>query len=353
MLTQTTAPTSVPESNPVSSSAPPPSGATPACLADLHGLLDAGLIWSGTYRTNLSNHLPMVWQALLELGASRERLQSWTETYGHLLEPLQVPRLTADMDASHLGRAGSEAAWRAHFGRRIDELGPQTALREALCLLMPGVGAVAFHGLIRTAHAVAAAHMGELAAALAHWAEHYEVLQMEPMAQELLWPQWLSDIEAHEAPVSVPAGLISHRLRAWSQAPGFARVASSLAIEDGSLRNLSLHAARAYAASGNFTLLHLVTACRAMGYLQPWWPEPMLPRPFTVAAAAALRVGDSGGSKAQPDAVRAERSWSELASAACAQDDAHVIKLVHAAGQLMRCWPDPVWQHAACRAIPV
>ena len=59
----------------------------PATLAQLHRLLDAGQALSPTMRGQLSNHLPMAQQALLELGASALRLQAWTEYYESLLEP--------------------------------------------------------------------------------------------------------------------------------------------------------------------------------------------------------------------------------------------------------------------------
>lgn len=50
-----------------------------ASIAQLHHLLDAGQALSATYRGQMSNHLPMAQQALLELGASAARLQAFTE----------------------------------------------------------------------------------------------------------------------------------------------------------------------------------------------------------------------------------------------------------------------------------
>ena len=41
---------------------------------------------------------------------------------------------------------------------------------------LPGVAAAAFHGLIRTAHAVQSGHAGEVAAALAYWAWRWQPL---------------------------------------------------------------------------------------------------------------------------------------------------------------------------------
>src|SRR5262249_16932595 len=139
-------------------------------IAQLHHLLDAGQALSPTYRGGLSNHLPMAQQALLELGASEAQLQAWTERYETRLEP-RVAARPARIDVERdLGRPDSAAGWRMHFAARIAERGAADALREALVLLLPGAGAAAFHGLIRTGHAVLAGHEGELAAGLAHWA---------------------------------------------------------------------------------------------------------------------------------------------------------------------------------------
>ncbi|MGK4455798.1 hypothetical protein, partial [Klebsiella pneumoniae] len=71
-------------------------------------------------------------------------------------------------------------------------------------------------------------------------------------------------------------------------APGFAAVAGRLQHGHESLRDLALLAARTYAATGNFTVLHLLTASHAMSVLEPWWRASELPRGFSVAAAAGL-----------------------------------------------------------------
>ena len=64
----------------------------PATVAQLHHLLDAGQALSATYRGQLSNHLPMAQQALLELGASAARLQAWSEAHETMLEPRTAAR---------------------------------------------------------------------------------------------------------------------------------------------------------------------------------------------------------------------------------------------------------------------
>ena len=322
----------------------------PASIAQLHHLLSAGQALSATYRGQLSNHLPMAQQALLELGASAERLQAWSEALETMLEPRRSARPARIVIERDLGRADSDAAWRAHFAARIAELGSVAALREALALLLPGAGAMAFHGLIRTGHAVLAGHEGELAAGLAHWASHFMPLSTTDDGPPLALPDWLQALARLPRPAYPTGSLITGRMQAWGDAPGFAAVAGRLRQGPQTLRDLALLAARTYAATGNFTVLHLLTASHAMTVLQPWWPSTELPRGFGVAAAAGLLA--SGAAPALMLDRPPSRPWPTLISAACAQDDAHIIKLTHAAWRLGRRWPDPAWRRAVERAIP-
>lgn len=322
----------------------------PASIAQLHHLLDAGQALSATYRGQMSNHLPMVQQALLELGASAARLQAFTEAGEAQLEPRVAARPARIVLECDLGRADSDAAWRAHFAARIAELGSGAALREALALLLPGAGAIAFHGLIRTGHAVLAGHEGELAAGLAHWASHFMPLPTTDDGPPLDLPDWLQALATLPRPVYPSSTLICGRLQVWRDSPEFAAVAGRLRHGPDTLRDLALLAARTYAATANFTVLHLLTASHAMSVLQPWWPAPDLARGFSVAAAAGLLA--SGAAPALTLDRPPSRPWPALISAACAQDDAHVIKLTHAAWRLGRRWPDPAWRCAVERALP-
>ncbi|MFG6412540.1 questin oxidase family protein [Roseateles sp. DC23W] len=325
--------------------------ATPATRAQLHHLLDAGQALSATYRGQMSNHLPMAQQALLELGASEPRLLAWTERHETFLEPRDCSRPARVDPARDLGRPGSDAGWREHFLARIASLGAGAALREALALLLPGAGAIAFHGLIRTGHAVLAGHDGELAAGLAHWAAHFMPLTAIDAGAPLELPDWLHVLQQLPRPAALPSGLIACRMQAWGKAAAFAAVAGRLQHGPDTLRDLALLAARTYAATGNFTVLHLLTASHAMSVLQPWWPAPEAARGFSVAAAAGLLA--SGARPALHLQHAPSRPWPALIAAACEQDDAHVIKLAHAASRLGRRWPDPAWRAAVERSIPV
>lgn len=322
----------------------------PATLAQLHHLLAAGAALSPTYRGRLSNHLPMAQQALLELGASAARLQAWSEAHEAQLEPRVTARPASIGLARDLGRPDSEAAWHAKFSARIEAVGSAVTLRAALPVLLGGAGAIAFHGLIRTGHAVLAGHEGELAFGLAHWAAHFLPLSTTNDGPPLEMTAWLQALQQLPRPAYPAGSFIADRMCAWGASPDFAAVAGRLHHGPDALRDIALLAARTYAATDNFTVLHLLTASHAMSVLEPWWPTPELPRGFSVAAAAGLLA--SGAAPVLTLDCPPGRPWPALIAAACDQDDAHVIKLTHAAWRLGRRWPDPAWRRAVERAIP-
>lgn len=322
----------------------------PATLAQLHHLLDAGAALAPTYRGRLSNHLPMAQQALLELGASAARLQAWSEAYETQLEPRVAARPASVSIERDLGRPDSEVGWQAHFAARMASVGSAATLREALPMLLPGSGAIAFHGLIRVGHAVLAGHEGELVTGLAHWAAHCLPRPTTEDGPPLELADWLRALRQLPYPAYPAGSFITDRMQAWGQMPDFAAVSGRLHHGPDTLRDLALMAARTYVATGNFTVLHLLTGSHAMAVLQPWWPEPELARGFSVAAAAGLLA--CGAEPALTLDHAPSRPWPALLAAACEQDDAHVIKLTHAAWRLGRRWPDPAWRRAVERAIP-
>ena len=72
---------------------------------------------------------------------------------------------------------------------------------------LPGVAAAAFHGLIRTAHAVQSGHAGEVAAALAYWAWRWQPLAPPPQGGEALpFDDWAARLDRR----------CTHGLQGWA-----------------------------------------------------------------------------------------------------------------------------------------
>lgn len=346
--------------------APPPQPArTPSPLphptpADLDPWLDRCAGLSPETGAALSDHLPMALHALHALGAPPDRLAAIFARQAPRVPLRGLPALPIRPAGSWPAHAGQLALFEplhATFDAWARRDGPAALLASVLPRLLPGVAAVAFHGLIRTGHGVAAGHAGEVVTGLAYWAARslplLDAATLAAVPQQLALPDWLAAVQALPAPTPAPQGLIADRMRGWATSPGFAAVAPALAIDDRTLPALARHAAALYAGSGNFTVLHAVTACHALTVLQPWLPAaPRAWQPVAVALAAGLRAsGLAAIDRPAPATPDPALPWPLLRHRAIGSDDAHVIKLVQACHALHLRSGDPVFQAAASRAV--
>ncbi len=325
-------------------------------LEQLQLRLDAAAAHDPEYGGGLSNHLPMALLALARLGAGEARLREFEADYiaDKRLVPAR-PRQPWPAGDAWAARFGRRRAWPMYldlFEQWIAYEGAAAVLGQALPALMPGVAAAAFHGLIRTAAAVQARHGGEVAQGLAHWAAFHLPLGAMPAAT---WRQ---------RPVVDPAvllrrlragtsraGLIAARMQAAAAKGAVSAAASPLHIDGGTPERLARAAAFAYAETGNFTALHLVTGTHAMRvivrFVEAGDAQLVAWRWFWQAyahgvVAAELRVA------AAPVVMR---DWPELVSEALAARDEHLIKLVDAAREEERCYGGEEWRRAASRAV--
>ncbi len=286
-----------------------------------------------------SSHLPMALQALAALGASEQRLREWAgAAFAHLPAAPAWPEL---------------ASAERRIAEALERDGVGATLARRLPALMPGCGGMAFHLLIRTAHAWESGHRGQLARALAYWTVRSAPLPgpAEIEGERLGLSDWVQALLALPRAEGMNKPWISVRMLLAAEQPGFQAIAPRLRLEPGLLAEIAHWAAGAYAASGNFTLLHALTASRAMAQLLPLLPPAARPtalRDFTRQLGAALIASRWPG---EPGDRPAPRDWAELRAAAIAHHDEHAIKAVHAAWQLGRTETDPVWRQAAARAL--
>jgi len=300
-------------------------------MSRLVHLLAEGAGHDCEYGIGLSNHLPMALVALSRLGAPDLRLDDFARRYAARLPAAPAPAVWPAGDAWRppLGRREAWPIYRDLFTQWLEADGVRETLAQALPALFEGVGAAAFHGLIRTAHAVEAASKSELADALAYWACRWLPLDGTPPERD--------------------DGLIVQRMQAASADPGFNALIEPIEIGEGTLEDLAREAAALYAASGDFAALHLVTSAHAVRVLLPFVDEPLdAVADYAVAwtagrAAATLTPGDPA--PLQP--------WAMLVETAIASDDEHVIKLVHSGLELERAYGGEVWQRAASRVVAV
>lgn len=324
--------------------------------SQLIDLLTAGVGHAPEDADGLTNHLPMALAALHHLGAGPERLAAFAQGYAPRLLPAppQQPWSPGDPWPDRLGRPEAFTAYRALFTEWIAQEGATDMLGQVLPQLMPGVGAAAFHGLIRTAAAVRCGHLGELADGLAYWASRHLRLGAlhNPKAGTARAP-------ATEDPVALlrelRAGrsrqrLISDQLLDVARDGRINRVAARLMVDGHTLERLARAAAFAYARTGNFTALHLVTSTHALRVLMRFLDEPLVAWAWHWQAFAHAVVA----ARLQPAGEVALRPWKTLIARALDQDDEHVIKLVEACLEEERAYAgrgETLWRLAASRAV--
>ena len=317
--------------------------ADPATAAPLHALLDAGAAFAPLYQGDLASHRPMALLALWRLGADEARLRAWAAAYERQLEPAGPAEdwPAGDPWPASFGRADHHPRLRALFTEWIAQEGPADTLEQVLPGLAPGLGGFAFHGLIRLAAAWRSGHAGELADALAAAVVMHQTFAPPPSGEgDEADPEVL--LRALVLPPPTP-GRIAERMRAAAADPATLATLARLRVDEHTLERLARLAAKACAATGNFTALHLVTATHAMRQLLPFFHDPR------AALAAFWQAWALGvlAARLQPRAVPAPRPWKALVAAALASDDDHLAKLVEACRDEERTWGGADWRAAA------
>lgn len=319
-------------------------------MMSLHALLDDAARFGPEYGDALANHLPMGLVALKALGADDARLQRFMATEFKPLQPAPAPQAWPVGDP-WAGRFGDSTAWPAYvdlFSQWLADEGAADVLAQVLPQLMPGCAAVAFHGPIRAAAALRAGHAGELAAGLAVWAAWHQPLGPLPARAGTV----ADPLQLIRRLPAVPTGrpMIAQRMADAARHPALVAAVPRLAIGPDTLQRLSRLAAQAYAGSGSFTALHMLTASHAVRLLlQPLGDADVVPaalRWFWQAWATALACACL---KPLPPAPLL--AWPVIVDRALAQDDAHVIKLVDACRAEEAAHGGDDWQHAASRAV--
>ncbi|MBA4177662.1 MAG: hypothetical protein C0505_14070 [Leptothrix sp. (in: Bacteria)] len=319
----------------------------------LYRWLGAGAAFDAEYADGLSNHLPMALVALHRLGADATRLQAFAAAYAQRLRPAPPAQSWGAGDAWP-PRLGERAAWPAYrdlFSTWLHHEDAGAVLRAVLPRLAHGCAGAAFHGLIRSACAVQALHHRELADALAYWACCWTdagadaVPEPGAAAHE---PDPAAVLRQLPLPRRPPAGrLIVRRMAAVQAQHGFAATAAGLQVGEDTLERLARGAAELYAASGNFTVLHMLTSAHAMRVLLPFFDEPLLAvRAYWHAYAAAWAASGARDRGAAP-----LRPWTEILACALASDDEHVIKLVDSCREQEQAYGGDVWRRAASRVL--
>lgn len=151
--------------------------------AQTAALFDQMPEYGSEFAKTFANHAPMVLTALDRIGGSPERLTAFFETYRDYksLLPFEAPSglcLTSDTWQDQIGNRAAEPDLRLFFTQEVARLGIDNAVRLYIDRLAPGVGASAFHALMRLAYGLLRRNDTDVAVALAYWAATYLPMPM-------------------------------------------------------------------------------------------------------------------------------------------------------------------------------
>ena len=301
--------------------------------------------FSAIYGKGLASHHPMAIAALDAMGATDADLGRFDAHYLPKLEPMPgaVVVIEEGDEAAHLG-AGRSAfpEWVAYFSRAIARDGAEGVLRRWVDRFTPAVAAGAFHGAIRTAFALESQAKDELAHGLAYWASAYVTLPLPAEPSGTRSPHEVleaiaADPQRADKLASGGNGIIGRAIAA-ARLPAFAGHVASLDPGQLALDEIARAMIRAYAASGNFALLHGVTGVHAFRVLGAYASDSGAALADLWGAVLAVYVGE-GAPPVEGWGLEGDESldWPAIHARAVQREDEHDIKLAFS------CWRE--WQH--------
>lgn len=319
--------------------------------------------YSFEFEKTFANHAPMVLVALDRIGGSAERLQDFFDhyrDYKHLQPvPLSVEPIHAGNWQGALGDRQREADLNLFFLSEVKRLGADEAIRHYLPFLAGGVGASAFHALMRLAYGLIRRDATEIALSLAYWTATYLTLPpaggARPMTKEP------AVVLENVAAIGALRGLPMHELLWLNMAETgrcaeFAPVIDWLDIDDRTIERMASAAIALFAGTMDFCALHAVTGIHWMRVVLPYCEHAEVMLRSFWQCIAALMGEMQFPTLPSPQALEKWRalpvpSWEEIEAAAAASYDEHDISLVFSASQEMKVYGDPLYQVAAARRV--
>ncbi len=319
------------------------------------------------YHGGLANHGPMAAEALVALDRP-DAVVPWVEMYRKRLNDHPTGPTPVDPRAwrEALGVQRRVGDWIVFFRRELEERPWKAVLAEWTVRLSPGVVAAAFHGAIRTAHAVRSlealetpARVRELAEGLGYWAATYNALPETALPARPVPGRRPSQAIAG-VPILPPGkrvsyGNITDRLAPLDGFPPFASVADAVDSSGDTsafLSDLTETFASVYLASvppgSVITFLHGVTGPAAVRTLLPYVSPDEQRRLLRYTWQACASFYSSNGGKTVPRLSSDPLpSRAELADRAIATGDEHAIKFTEACFREYALNPKPVYIQAA------
>ena len=319
-------------------------------------LIEEGRRHSALYEGDLANHLPMALIALDGLGADDGQIEAFAARYEKKLLAAPAPGapITAATAESFLGRHEALGSWIRFFEEELARVGAPETVRTWTHRLAPGIGSFAFHGVIRVAYALESGSMSELARGLASWAAAYQALGELPPPTGALSPgEALATLDGDPRfnRRRYPGRRIADRMAQAAADPEAARLVAAAGTTD--IAALAAALLSAYAATGNFTVLHGLTACHAFRNLRPLMDDPARAERYLWQALVCAYLSAGGPAAGAPPKGDDGLDWPEIRRRAAAASDEHDIKLAYSAWREWQRYGDDRYRRVASAALAV
>jgi hypothetical protein len=289
--------------------------------------------FSASYGGGNANHLAMALVALDRLGASDERLREFVSVYERQLrlKPAAEPPLPNDDWNEAMGKRELETTLAKKFASGLAAKGREALLREVVPRLTPGIASEAFHGLIRTAYAVDSGDDADIPNALTSWVIGYgELGQLDEPRFDSARDAFAAMNADERFPKELPGRSITGRIARIVAIPAFDEYCASIkALELGDLARIAV---LLFLGTGDFTVLHLVTACHATRVLKPYLGADAVDHLAIAMLAAYASIGRpdfDADRQAEPNVS----DWKTLVARAIPSNDEHDLKLVYSCRQ--------------------
>jgi len=296
----------------------------------LNILLEQAGQYHPLYHGGLATHIPMVMIALNRLNASSSKLQNiFNESIKELELIDSLDSVTAVKEIEfNLGDSKKFRNYLKYFKSELEIYGTQAVLNKSLPILMTGVAASAFHGLIRLGYGIEANSQSEIAIALAYWSAEFQSFELSIELSN----ETLEDILTKLAPIGVEhrfsPGIIVNRMSEIGEL--LKRDNCVIQPRSVNLTDLKAFALKAFWAKDDFTLLHTVTGCHAFSIIMPYLEnvDVALKELWKAILVAYLSTGLDYADK-EIQVSESSFDFSLVISRALESNDSHVIKLVY------------------------
>ncbi len=320
----------------------------------------------------LSNHGPMAAEAIAAMRRP-DAIVKWASRYATRLEahPSASARISEADWREALGRENRVGDWIAFFDDALKDAPWRVVLDKWVARLAPGIAAAAFHGVLRTAHAVRtlgdrqnAGRIRELAEGLGYWSATYQ-----PLPGSLDGPQDALPSRAIDSVELLPTerrkigGFLTDGVAAISTFEPFSDVVGVVDTRgdlSAFLSDLTETFARTYVKNavgigGVIVFIHCVTGSRAVRNLAPHINDATARAAARYAwqAAAGLYAAFATAVPSREEPSSPKFAIEELIDRAIANADEHAIKFTEACIHEYALNPQPLYLAAAAHAIEI